>query len=90
MRKTSTFSIAMLVSALLCAATINVEAQQTQNQATIVIAADEPAKIYDPMIFSGFIEHLGKQIYGGFFEPGSPLADKHGFRLDVILSLIHI
>ncbi|MGI9441590.1 MAG: hypothetical protein ACR2N1_03945 [Rubripirellula sp.] len=36
------------------------------------------------MIFGGFIEHLGRQIYGGFFEPGSPLADKRGFRLDVI------
>jgi len=39
---------------------------------------------YDPMIFGGFIEHFGKQIYGGFFEPDSPLSDKSGFRLDVI------
>jgi len=84
MMKTSTLSTAALVSTLLCAVTINVEAQPAQNRATIVIAADEPAKTYDPMIFGGFIEHLGKQIYGGFFEPGSPLADKHGFRLDVI------
>ncbi len=60
MSKTTTLSSAALVSALLCATTINVEAQPTQNQATIVIAADEPAKIYDPMIFSGFIEHLGR------------------------------
>ena len=54
------------------------------NQATVVIRADTPATTYDPMIYGGFIEHLGRQIYGGFFEPGSPLADEAGFRLDVI------
>ena len=36
------------------------------------------------MIFGGFIEHFHHQIYGGIFEPGSPLADEHGFRRDVI------
>ncbi len=42
------------------------------------------SKTYDPMIFGGFLEHFGRQIYGGVFEPGSPLADEQGFRLDVI------
>ena len=54
------------------------------NEATVVIRADMRATPYDPMIYGGFIEHLGRQIYGGFFEPGSPLADEAGFRLDVI------
>ena len=54
------------------------------NEATVVIRTDLPATTYDPMIYGGFIEHLGRQIYGGFFEPGSPLADEAGFRLDVI------
>ena len=54
------------------------------NQASIVIRTEVPATSYDPMIYGGFIEHLGRQIYGGFFEPGSPLADDAGFRLDVI------
>ncbi|MDC3256354.1 hypothetical protein OAU93_03020, partial [bacterium] len=84
MIKTSRLSTVARVCVLLCVATSNVDAQSTQNQATILIAANEPAKPYDPMIFGGFIEHLGRQIYGGFFEPGSPLADKRGFRLDVI------
>jgi alpha-N-arabinofuranosidase len=35
-------------------------------------------------MFGGFIEHLGRCIYGGIFEPGSPLADEHGFRRDVL------
>ena len=35
-------------------------------------------------IFGGFAEHLGRHIYGGIYEPGSPLADENGFRADVL------
>jgi alpha-N-arabinofuranosidase len=42
---------------------------------------------YDPMIFGGFLEHFGNQIYGGVYEPGSPLSDKDGFRKDVVAAL---
>jgi alpha-N-arabinofuranosidase len=38
----------------------------------------------DRRIFSNFIEHLGRCIYGGIFDEGSPLADEHGFRRDVL------
>lgn len=37
----------------------------------------------DRNIFGGFIEHLGRSIYGGISEPGSPLADSDGIRTDV-------
>lgn len=37
----------------------------------------------DPMIYGQFIEHLGRCIYGGIYEEGSPLADRQGFRKDV-------
>ncbi len=38
----------------------------------------------DPNIYGGFIEHLGRCIYGGIYEEGSPLSDEHGFRTDVM------
>jgi alpha-N-arabinofuranosidase len=38
-------------------------------------------------IFGGFVEHLGRCIYGGIYEPGSPLADEQGFRKDVLDAL---
>jgi alpha-N-arabinofuranosidase len=41
----------------------------------------------DRNIFGGFAEHLGRCIYGGIYEPGSPLADKDGFRTDVMKAL---
>ncbi|MBT7302560.1 MAG: alpha-N-arabinofuranosidase [Victivallales bacterium] len=51
------------------------------------IHTDPPTGAYDRMIFGGFLEHFDNQIYGGVFDPGSPLADEQGFRLDVIEAL---
>jgi alpha-N-arabinofuranosidase len=55
--------------------------------ATVTVNANAADKPYNPMIFGGFLEHFGHQIYGGVFEPGSPLSDKKGFRKDVIAAL---
>ena len=38
-------------------------------------------------VFGHFIEHLGRCIYGGVFEPGSALADERGFRTDVVAAM---
>ena len=38
----------------------------------------------DKRLFGAFIEHLGRCVYGGIFEPGHPTADKQGFRQDVM------
>lgn len=38
----------------------------------------------DPRIYGSFIEHLGRAVYGGIYEPGHPAADAQGFRTDVI------
>lgn len=35
-------------------------------------------------IFGSFVEHLGRGIYGGIYEPSHSTADEHGFRQDVI------
>ena len=42
---------------------------------------------FNRMIFGQFLEHFHRQVYGGVFDPGSPLADGRGFRLDVIEAL---
>ena len=55
--------------------------------ASVTIKTDAKPKPYNPMIFGGFLEHFGKQIYGGVFDPGSPLSDDKGFRTDVIKAL---
>jgi alpha-N-arabinofuranosidase len=35
-------------------------------------------------LFGGFVEHLGRHVYDGIYEPGHPAADEDGFRTDVL------
>ncbi len=38
----------------------------------------------DERIYGSFIEHLGRAVYGGMYEPGHSTADDMGFRQDVL------
>ena len=38
----------------------------------------------DRRIYGSFIEHLGRAVYGGIYEPGHETADDQGFRGDVL------
>jgi alpha-N-arabinofuranosidase len=38
----------------------------------------------DPRLFGTFVEHLGRCVYTGIYEPAHPTADQHGFRRDVL------
>ncbi len=38
----------------------------------------------DNRLYGSFLEHLGRAVYNGIYEPGHPKADKNGFRKDVI------
>ena len=38
----------------------------------------------DKRIYGSFIEHLGRAVYGGIYQPGHESADEDGFRRDVI------
>ncbi|MBX0329007.1 alpha-N-arabinofuranosidase [Oscillochloris sp. ZM17-4] len=40
-----------------------------------------------PLVFGGFAEHMGRCIYQGIYEPGSPQADARGIRRDVLAAL---
>ena len=56
-------------------------------QNRISVVSDKPLVEYSPMIFGQFIEHFDNQVYGGIFDPESPLSDEDGFRTDVITAL---
>lgn len=38
----------------------------------------------DPRLFGSFIEHLGRAVYTGIYEPGHPTVDEQGFRNDTL------
>lgn len=54
--------------------------------ATAKIKIDFERKIgtIDRNIYGNFTEHLGRCIYGGIYDEGSPLSDSDGFRKDVL------
>ena len=53
-------------------------------KASMILDRDYRIGKVDPRIFGSFIEHLGRAVYGGIYEPGHPNADEAGFRKDVI------
>src|SRR5919112_4257346 len=38
----------------------------------------------DPRVFGTFVEHMGRSVYTGIYEPDHPSADQNGFRQDVL------
>lgn len=41
----------------------------------------------DPRVFGGFLEHMGRAVYEGVYDPQSAHADGDGFRTDVLAAL---
>ena len=40
-----------------------------------------------PLLFGGFVEHMGRCVYEGIYDPASPLSDEAGLRKDVMAAL---
>ncbi len=57
---------------------------QARGPARVVINQGRIKSELDRRLLGAFLEHLGRSIYTGVYEPDSPLADKNGFRTDVI------
>ena len=53
-------------------------------KADIILDKDYIIGRIDPRLYGSFIEHLGRAVYGGIYEPGHPMADEQGFRRDVL------
>ena len=50
----------------------------------VVVFADHGTSVVNERLFGSFVEHLGRCVYGGIYDPDSPYSDESGFRLDVI------
>ena len=44
----------------------------------------------DPRIFGGFLEHMGRAVYQGIYDPGCAHADAEGFRSDTLGALARL
>ena len=54
------------------------------NSATVTLDRALRVAAVDRRLFGAFVEHLGRCVYDGIYEPGHPAADADGFRLDVV------
>jgi alpha-N-arabinofuranosidase len=52
--------------------------------ATLTLHPENRIGAVDPRLYGSFIEHLGRAVYGGIYEPGHPTAGADGLRGDVI------
>ena len=52
--------------------------------AKMIIDKEYKVAKVDKRIYGSFIEHLGRAVYDGLYQPGNPLSDEDGFRKDVI------
>lgn len=54
------------------------------NTTKVIIDKDYNLGQVDKRLYGSFIEHLGRAVYHGIYEPEHPSADEQGFRRDVI------
>ena len=83
MNKTITIRILLLLCICIGCCSIPVFAQH----ARIKIDLERTIGEVDKNIYGNFVEHLGRCVYGGIYEPGSKLSDKNGFRKDVMTAV---
>ena len=51
--------------------------------ARIVVDTERTKAVMDRRLFGSFVEHLGRCVYEGIYDPGNKLSDAKGFRKDV-------
>jgi alpha-L-arabinofuranosidase len=59
-------------------------AQSGSGPARVYIDPAQKIAALDRNVFGSFIEHLGRSVYEGIYEPESKFADANGFRKDVL------
>jgi alpha-N-arabinofuranosidase len=65
----------------------NLGQAQTRRAAQVVINQTRYRAVLDRRLLGAFLEHLGRAVYTGVYQPGSPLADERGYRTDVVAAV---
>ena len=91
LKQTSNAGLACSATAILGGRAL---AANSLGQAASSSSASTPARVFvdsrrtiaplDRNLFGSFLEHLGRAIYEGIYDPGSKLSDSNGFRKDVL------
>ena len=63
---------------------------QARGPARAIVDQARTRATIDRRLLGAFLEHLGRAIYTGVYDPGNPLSDERGFRKDVIAEIKQI
>src|SRR6202167_3483855 len=93
LKQASTVGVASSAVTLFPAIAHGLAAESSRQTAPSAVSA-AAARVYvdtrrtiaplDRNLFGSFLEHLGRAIYEGIYDPGSKLSDANGFRKDVL------
>lgn len=78
------FTRTVIFVAVLALLVLDLPAHSQAPPTRIKIDIDRAIGEVHPHLFGNFAEHLGRMIYGGIYEEGSPLSDNDGYRKDVM------
>lgn len=53
-------------------------------KAKVILDKDYKSGVVDKRLYGSFLEHLGRAIYSGIYQPNHPSANADGFRMDTI------
>jgi alpha-N-arabinofuranosidase len=93
LQQASSVAVAGSASALFAASAVS----RGLGQSGSPVSSNRPVRVYvdsrrtiapiDRNLFGSFLEHLGRAIYQGVYDPGSKLSDASGFRKDVLAEI---
>jgi alpha-N-arabinofuranosidase len=77
-------SARMMIGTRPLAAFAQTKSPDSPSPARVFIDSRRTIAPLDRNLFGSFLEHLGRAIYEGVYDPGSKLSDASGFRKDVL------
>ena len=90
LQSTSTVGLAWSANALFGRLLAQTRPASADQSAQIFIDSRRTIAPLDRNLFGSFLEHLGRAIYEGIYDPGSKLSDSNGFRKDVLQEIRQI
>ena len=87
LKQTATAALASIASPLFGRSGVGQTTANSAATTTVYVDFRRQLGAIDRNLFGSFLEHLGRAIYEGVYDPGSKQSDSNGFRKDVIAEI---
>jgi alpha-N-arabinofuranosidase len=84
LREIATASVAISANQVFGGFTRAQTTAQARGPVRLYVDTQRTRATLDRNVFGSFLEHLGRAIYEGIYDPGSSLSDSNGYRKDVL------